>query len=167
MNRQHGSALILSLLILLVMTLLGITSLSTATMEEKMAANDRNQKTVMHQSELTLKTAENALANADWSAIETAINNNDAGYLSTTDPQPDYYNSANWQANTTCAPQTTNSCYIVEHIGDITGLDPNGYGEISQTNLGNKILRVTAQATDSSKLTSAMVQSHLDKTYLP
>ena len=38
-NKQHGSVLIISLIILVAMTLIGITAMRTSVLEEKMAGN--------------------------------------------------------------------------------------------------------------------------------
>lgn len=41
-SRQRGAVLVIGLLILLVMTLLGVTAMSTSTMQERMSANGMN-----------------------------------------------------------------------------------------------------------------------------
>lgn len=53
--------LIISLLMLLIMTLLGITAMNSTTLEEKMAGNMRDRNTAMQASEAALKATEAAL----------------------------------------------------------------------------------------------------------
>jgi len=55
---QQGSVLVISLLILLIMSLLSITSINNAVLEEKMAANSRNSQKAFQAAETALRTAE-------------------------------------------------------------------------------------------------------------
>jgi len=57
-NRQQGAVLVISLIILLVMTLIGITGMQTTVLEEKMAGNMRDQN-------LAFQAAESALRNGE------------------------------------------------------------------------------------------------------
>ena len=57
-KHQQGSALLVSLIILVVMTLLGLSGMRTSVMEEKMAGN-------MRDSELAFQAAEAALRDAE------------------------------------------------------------------------------------------------------
>lgn len=57
-NKQDGAALIFSLIILLVLTLLGITSMNNATLEEKMAYNMRDLNLSFEAAEAALREAE-------------------------------------------------------------------------------------------------------------
>ena len=57
-RRQRGAVLIVSLFILLLMTLIGVTSMSTTSLEEKMAGNMRDKN-------IALQAAESALDDAD------------------------------------------------------------------------------------------------------
>lgn len=173
MKTQQGSALIISLLILLVMTMLGVTSMSTSTLEEKMAANDRNQKTALHNSELALSDAEDILTDEHWDNVQQNLNNNTAGYLDLVDDadtQPNYFDKSNWVPNTSCVAQAitdVDSCYVAEFVYDQPPLNPNTTDGLDQGTIGRKFLRITAYATDKSGLSSSMVQSHLDKAHIP
>ncbi|HEY5758074.1 MAG TPA: PilX N-terminal domain-containing pilus assembly protein, partial [Steroidobacter sp.] len=53
-TRQHGAALVISLLLLLIMTLLGLGASQSTRLQERMAGNQRDQ-------ELALQAAEAAL----------------------------------------------------------------------------------------------------------
>ena len=57
-NKQTGSILIISLIILVAMTLIGITAMRTSVMEEKMAGNMRNKELAFQAAEATLRAAE-------------------------------------------------------------------------------------------------------------
>lgn len=61
-QRQNGAVLIISLFILLIMTLIGITSMSTTSLEEKMAGNMRDKNIALQASEAALEDGEGWLA---------------------------------------------------------------------------------------------------------
>ena len=71
-NKQQGSALIVSLSILLVLTVLGVSSMRTISLEEKMAGNSRDYQVAFESAEAALRQAEiylDGVANlADFSA---------------------------------------------------------------------------------------------------
>ena len=61
-NGQSGAVLVISLIILLIMTLLGVTAMGTTTLEEKMAGNMRDRNVALQSSESALINAETAIA---------------------------------------------------------------------------------------------------------
>lgn len=65
MNRQQqsGAVLLVSLLMLLVMTIIGITTMNTARLEEKMAANSMNMNKSLQASESAVDAALNDVNN--------------------------------------------------------------------------------------------------------
>ena len=62
-NKQNGAALITCLMLLVVMTLLGITSMTSSTMEEKMAGNILNKHMSFQAAEAALRAGETIAAN--------------------------------------------------------------------------------------------------------
>ena len=60
--RQKGAALVVSLILLLIMTIIGVTSLRTTTLEEKMAGNMRDKSLAFQAAEAALRDAEMALS---------------------------------------------------------------------------------------------------------
>ena len=61
-GRQHGAVLIVSLIILLIMTLIGITAVSTTSLEEKMAGNLRDKNVALQAAEAALADGEATLS---------------------------------------------------------------------------------------------------------
>ena len=55
---QRGAILIVSLLLLLVMTLIGVTAVSTTTLQEKMAGNNRQRQLAFQAAGAALRDAE-------------------------------------------------------------------------------------------------------------
>jgi len=56
-QQQHGAVLVISLLILLVLTLVGVSSLDGSIMEEKMASNSQIAATTFQQAESAIREA--------------------------------------------------------------------------------------------------------------
>ncbi len=190
MNKQTGSALILSLLILLVMTMLGITAMSTSTLEEKMAANDRNQKIAFQNAELTLGESEIAILQKDWrntnsdkeegtnivdksANLEKLLNDpNNKSFYGLNEAKADYFEKTTWQADSCVSASDNNqsgfnACYIVEYIADQNPIEVGGgYGQANQSNVGHKILKLTARSTDSNNVTASIVQSTIRKKFI-
>jgi type IV pilus assembly protein PilX len=60
-KQQQGAVLIVSLLILLVLTLLGVTAMQNTTLEERMAGNTRDLQIALNAAEAGLRAGEEAL----------------------------------------------------------------------------------------------------------
>jgi len=171
MNKQRGSALILSLLILLVMTMLGITAMSTSTLEEKMAANDRNQKVAFQNAELTLSRTETNMKQANWmNDVERVLGTDPGFYAQGT--TLNYYDQNTWAADSadcsTDADTQARTCSIVQVMDEPSPLEAGGgYGQLSQSNMRVARLRVTTQGSGSNGITRSMVQSTLEKFITP
>ena len=85
---QRGSALIVGMIFLLVMTMLGVTAMQTTTLEERMAGNMRDRGIAMQAAELALRAG-------DADAVEApAAGAGLFDYLQT--PAPDESNAATW-----------------------------------------------------------------------
>jgi type IV pilus assembly protein PilX len=59
--RQRGAALVISLVIMVIMTLIGLSGMRTTTMSEQMAGNYRDQALALQAAEAALRVGENYL----------------------------------------------------------------------------------------------------------
>ena len=87
-TEQSGSALVVGMIFLLVMTMLGVTAMQTTSLEERMAGNMRDRGIAMQAAEMALRAG-------DADAVEAPVAG--AGlfdYLAT--PAPDESSAANW-----------------------------------------------------------------------
>ena len=57
-SRQQGVALVIALVFLLLLTIIGVTAMQTATLQERMAGNLRDRNVGLQAGELTLRDAE-------------------------------------------------------------------------------------------------------------
>ena len=80
MNKQKGSVLIISLIILVAMTLIGITAMRTSVMQEKMAGNMRNKELALQAAEATLREAEQYIQDNVISTIAFDTDGSDGLY---------------------------------------------------------------------------------------
>jgi len=62
-RRQSGSALVIALVFLLLMTLIGVTAMQTTTLQERMAGNERDRNLAFQAAEAALREAEEWVAN--------------------------------------------------------------------------------------------------------
>lgn len=85
---QCGSALVVGMIFLLVMTMLGVTAMQTTSLEERMAGNMRDRGISMQAAELALRAG-------DADAIKAPTTGTGLfDYLAT--PAPDEVTAANW-----------------------------------------------------------------------
>ncbi len=122
-NLQHyqkGAALIVCLLLLLVMTLLGVSAVMTTTMEEKMAGNIRNKHMSFQAAETALRAGEAIAANL---AADTNFNGTDGLYPRSEVADPDYpiwmqETGVNWQNVADISGVVQDPEFIIEDFSD-------------------------------------------------
>ena len=157
----------------LVMTMIGISAMNTSTMEEKMAANDRNQKISFQNAEKTLVEAEQDILGKEWlgglqSDFSNTNNPNEdertVGYYTSDAPHFDYFSELDsWKTTSgKCIPASSGkSCYTVEDGGTRPPLTAQGYGQ--QPPFATHISKITVRGTDDGGIATAIIQSHLKK----
>lgn len=125
-TRQSGVVLVISLIMLLALTLIGVTSSSVTGLETKMAANSKDKNLAFQAAEAALRAAEASLilsskdftgariassidANQGAAGLYSLLNNDEladkAPTLKTPQPLTAYYSSVDWKA-------TSNPKYI-------------------------------------------------------
>ena len=107
--RESGAVLIVAMILLVLLTLLGVTAMNTTSLEEKMASNTQEQVRAFQAAETGLSQAFNDDAAYDISGTYSvpsaafAGTDNQAGYVSTflgfsNPPEDSLYSAANFQA---------------------------------------------------------------------
>ena len=89
-SRQSGSALIVGLILLLVMTMLGLTAMQTTSLEERMSGNMRDRDLAAQAAEMALRAGENEALTAVGS-----LSGNGA-FAFPSNPAPDESVAASW-----------------------------------------------------------------------
>jgi type IV pilus assembly protein PilX len=159
---QQGSVLIVSLVILLVLTLLGINAMGTSSLEEKMAGNNRDHELAFQAAEAALTDAERYIG-----TLNTTAGFTNAGGLYAIDANPDVNQASTWTAaNSLAYPTTlpniaTQPRYIIQlqpEIGD-DGVQILSNG--AQEKL--TIFRITARATGGTDTAVVILQSYFGR----
>jgi type IV pilus assembly protein PilX len=126
LNNDRGAALITGLVLLVIMTLIGVTAMQTSTLEERMAGN-------FEQSDLAFQAAEAGLRDAEnWIASQVAGGGlpafNDTGTGGLWNPA-DAGNPPIWDASNTDWEATSSKKYRDYQAGDLGGApyDPPKY----------------------------------------
>ncbi|PCJ17800.1 MAG: hypothetical protein COB04_08045 [Gammaproteobacteria bacterium] len=170
LTHQRGVILVTSLFILLLMTMLGITGVTTTSLEEKMAANLRDHYLAFQSAETSLLTGEKfakGLIHMGDFDDEGSV-----GLYSIADPATqnrwetiDWEGGSNFvQVKSSLAGLYAQPKYIIEHLTDITGstgsasVMVSGYGGYSGGS-GATVYRVTSFATGGSANSKIMLQS--------
>lgn len=166
-QHQRGSTLMISLIILLVMTLIGVTAMGTSTLEEKMAGNERDRQLAFQAAEAALRQAEVYVTD---SIVSTAAFDGSNTGLYALASYPDLGATATWTNSRsyvgTISGIKTAPKYIVEIMGAVGNEDINiaGYGESSGTGIVTTF-RATARGTGGSDNSVVMLQSYYGRRF--
>jgi len=159
-SKQQGAALIVSLLLLLVMTLLGINAVMTTTMEEKMAGNIRNKNLSFQAAETALREGEAIAANLD----DTTVFNGTNGLYDRWEPTGSneelwQQSGINWQDATKVKGVASAPQYIVEDFSD-SPRDKNCMLELPPPpGCMLPVYRVTARGTGQNDTATTVLQT--------
>lgn len=169
-KKQDGVVLIISLIMLVLLTIIGITAMQVSNLEEKMAGNSKEYNSAFQAAETTLRSAETYI-----NSLATLGDFNDSlpGFLSEGTADPDYKASSTWSsANSALGPAISGLItprYIIKHVGqqgdsENTGLTVSGYGE-SLAGSAVTLFRVTSSSTGSTDQSRVVLQSYFGKRF--
>jgi type IV pilus assembly protein PilX len=166
--RQSGAALIVSLLLLLVLTVLGVVMMQTSRMQERMAGNTRDMNMGLQGAEAGLRYGEAIVAAysdlpADVSTIPCVVCATNTLPIALYDPtQFDWTANAQTYGAVVTAPATISGTsdqlkqapkYTTEHVGFVP--DDLSTGNVP----GIDYYQITSRSTGSSGQTNVVVQS--------
>ncbi len=167
-RRQQGSALIVSLMILIVMTVIGLTAMGTSSLQERMAGNTRDMALAFQAAEAALREGERFYEEVVMSP-GSAFNGSVPG-LYTPEDRPDLFADATW-ATAPVYPGTILGVaqqprYVIQLLGPIgdpiDDLNVTGYGESS--GIGNvTAVRVTARGIGGTNSSVVFLQTTYGK----
>ena len=147
-NHKEGAVLIISLIMLLLLTIIGVTAIQTSSLEEKMAGNMRDQNLAFQAAESALRVGETETASIAASDF----------YTGSTNPLSDI----NWANASVRAYKTNalyiNALYIIEPPTITYGF---GYeaGTPSSSAQTNYWYRITARGTSGTGNAMVILQS--------
>jgi type IV pilus assembly protein PilX len=177
-RNQRGAVLIFCLVFLLVLTMMGVASMESAVLEERMAGNMQDFNAAFQAAESSLQTGENWLAGEIiWPATSTdgstTVWSRDSMDPSTSDSLHWWQDSARdtstwWNNNgievSAVEGVATPPHYIVEEVSTITSGQSIGIGS-GQQNRIRVFHRVTARGSGVGDAAVVQLQSTFVKSY--
>lgn len=184
-HRQRGAVLVVSLLILLILTIIGVTAMSNSSLEEKMAGNMRDRSLAFQSAEAALRAGENliealpdipSLANDDCTDGLCTARENDADYDPSLAPTHPHWIDQRWVENgnhenlhvwttanrhrvyaNTIAEVSSQPMFIIEFLAYVAPPgSPVGYIPAAGD---PEMYRITALATGGSPNSRVLLQS--------
>lgn len=169
MKNQRGVALFISLVLLLVLTIIGVSAVQTTSMEERMARNTHDSVLAFEAAEVALRTGETFLRNnVNSVALFTPAGNNGLWKAS------DYGQTERWQqanvwtgansvvvAANTIAGVAEQPRYIIEFVAPVQR-SQNQYVLGTGANVGDEqiqIFRITARGVGGTTNARVLLQS--------
>ena len=170
-HTQRGVVLVVSLMLLLVMTVIGVTAMQTTSLQERMAGNARDHNLAFQAAESGVRDAENFIRGV----AALSIFDGSGGLYGVTDTTSDplelntLSGSIKHYSDTGLAGIYTQPLYFVQHKGTIIGsqgsLNIGGYGKFKGT--GNvSIFEITARGTGGKDTTQVVLRSNFGRTGL-
>ncbi len=166
-SRNRGVALFVSLVLLLVLTIIGVSAVQTTTLETRMARNE-------HDSLLAFQAAESALRDAEAvvdGVVATAeFTDTGAGGKWTIAPlgQQPRWEQADWSGSGTVVASTTVDGvaaaprYMIEHVASVVR-EENAYQLTSDYSTADadriEMFRITARGTGGSEHATVTLQT--------
>lgn len=151
-HKQRGAALFVALIILLVLTLIGVTSMSGSTLQERMAGNMRDVNLAFQAAEAALRDGETLLNQA----VLPDFNGSNGLYKAPAPPAEPVWKTINWNDGTAVrayggdplAGLAAQPVYIIEELPPVP---PAGGTLAADEPLGElSMYRVTARAVGGS-----------------
>ena len=177
-SRQRGSALITALSILLVLTVLGVSAMSTSALQERMAGNARDAEVAFEAAEAALRAAENYLQGS-YSASDFSSTGGSGGKFSMyASSAPDRWkDETNWTTSGKHAVYSSYSgnvgsnypLFIIERVNaslDTAASESNAMEASSYSNRETEItgdigvFQITARGYGLSANSRVMLQSY-------
>lgn len=169
-NSQQGMTLVVSLVILIAMTVIGLTSMQSTRTEVTMAGNLRESGIAFNAAEAGLSAAE---AFARDAISKNVFSSPATGLYGETDEDPDYYDLTTWDAaqlaDTSLPYVSEQPKFIIRYLGDrsqneVASVNIGGYGS-SQPGMTVSNFRVTARGAGQTGTTFRYVQSYYGKEF--
>lgn len=166
---QKGAVLLVSMVILLALTMLGVTSMKSSLTGLTMAGNLREAGLAFQAAEAGLRSAENIIEGS----TSLTLFDGSTSLLNRASVDPNYLLAASWlnasQANVVLANVSNNPRYIIRYLGDRgssvnAALSLDGYGGNQSDRLISNF-RVTSRGTGQTGNFFKVVQSYYGKEY--
>lgn len=164
LRRQSGAVLVVSLLFLLILTMIGVASMQTTTMEEKMAGNMRDRGVALQAAESGIRDGEAFIESV---ASTAAFNSSNGGLYGEFETPPEPFAAATWASDTTSRAGTllqgisAAPRFFIRYTGmatvDSSSLKVKGYGQGSPGDVAT--FEITSRGTGITGGTTAATEA--------
>lgn len=151
--RQQGAALLVALVLLVAVTLLGVSAMQGTILQERMSANQRDVEEAFNASEIGLRAGERALLNNPASFLsDEPLAGNPGRYASDiADEDWEDFDPVNWPTGMDASNYASVPLFHVAYRGDIC---PDDVGAEC-----DELFTVTARGTGRTDTTFVVLQS--------
>jgi len=159
-KQQRGAVLAISLVLLLVVTIIGTTSMQTTTLQERMAGNEKDLNDAFQSAESALRDGEQLIAGSTaLGTFATGTQSNAGLYMpstGSTERWEDYTNTWASDGSGSAAGDINTSAYIIEELP----VDSSTGGTLEAgVAKPAEYYRVTARSTGNTATAEVMLQS--------
>lgn len=173
LQQQSGFALVMSMLILVVLTIMGLTSMQGTRTELAMAGNQRESDKAFQIAEIGLISAEEFIENA---IAPSDFNNTEIGLYSDDELDPDYFDDDTWEsAQESELPESTLKevygppKFVIKYLIDrsqneVAKINIGGYGT-AQPGMTVSYFRTTSKGNGQTDRANRYLQSYYGKAY--
>lgn len=160
-NKQSGVVLVVGMIMLLLLTLIGLTGTHATSLEEKMAGNAQDQVIAFQAAEATLLEAEKFVLE---NSASTATYSGAGGLLDIDDAEPaDYFSESVWTAENAAATSNGFGENFVNNAGTAIA-DPLYVIKKIEQNGASSVFKITVRAVGVSPGTQIILQAFFEKT---
>lgn len=164
-NQQQGVILVLSLVILMAMTLIGVTAMQNITQEERMANNARQRNLAFQAAEAGIRAGEVTLRAAVLPAFDGSVPGFRGSILPSTDIKNYWLDIYNWDdesqeitgftTHDDSSRLAENPRYVIEEMGFVA----DSTGSVKFSKLTSKAYRITSRSVGGVKDAVAILQT--------
>lgn len=171
LHNQNGVALVMAMVFLLILSIIGLTAMSTTALEEKMASNLGNKNTAFQAAESALLAGEIWIGSQLNKPVFDPANTNDGLHLRSLTSTPVWDDATGvWSSTDTfgyagLSGVNAQPIYIVEDMGEIADKNGSLVLPVNYKSSGKNLFRVTARGTGATNTTLALVQSVYEKRF--
>ena len=168
LTKQRGVALFVSLVLLLVLTIIGVSSVQTTSLEVRMARNDHDYLLAFQAAESALKDAENVIDGIVNIDGFTDVGTNGLWTIADIGQPERWENAAVWQGSSSQVAASNidgvnaQPRFIIEHAASVIR-EENAYQQDDPYAVGTsdrvEVFRITALGTGGSANAQVLLQS--------
>ncbi len=161
-NRQAGVVLIVSMVMLILLTLIGLTGSQVTSLEEKMAGNARDQNIAFQVAESTLIAAEQFVLSPANPPDNTTYNEAN-GLLTQFTADPDYFLAATWTNANSASTLNFGNNFINNATANVAVTNPRYIIKRINQFPDRTVFRITARAVGHNPGTQVILQEIFER----